>query len=389
MEENKSIDQMLVIGDSHSIIWEGNHALERNYPSRFKNIHVQHLGPALAYNLLGENKNIIGKWGNQTIEIIQKYLTQQNAKQFSLIMLCFGEIDIRTQVIKRAIFSKGSIEDEVYELAERLNIFSKFLFKKVGIPIILWEPIASRSEKEAAYNEKYPVVGTEIERNFATLKISEFLQKLTTQSRTEGFEIYSFGIANELTNYLHTKREYYHDGYHLNFRGLELAVSRFSKFCKNSNLPFFPLGSADFSPVKNTFTEKDISYRCTIDGSSKYSKIFGLSKTSFGYCFHTERELNPTIYIDCGYAALISRIEIYNRFDSHFERSFPIEISIGMSKLEQKQIFVIDKIWGQNGEPFVMNTENLGPFRYIKMVLKKEDFFHLGSIKIFENSFLN
>ncbi len=91
----------LIVGDSHSVIWEGNNVACKQNHSLFEGVKVVHLGPALAYNLLNKDQSALGKWGTNVVEIIQRLLASD--VQINGVMLCFGEIDIRTQVIARAI----------------------------------------------------------------------------------------------------------------------------------------------------------------------------------------------------------------------------------------------------------------------------------------------
>lgn len=62
---------MLVIGDSHSLIWGGNNISEGQKGSKFPHVSTVHLGPALAFNLM-KDLNSPGKWGNRIFRLIEQ-----------------------------------------------------------------------------------------------------------------------------------------------------------------------------------------------------------------------------------------------------------------------------------------------------------------------------
>ena len=93
------------------------------------------------------------------------------------------------------------------------------------------------------FNGSYPTVGSELERNYATRIVSAGLREKSNKLLERGFPIYSFGICEKLSpNYL-TDAAFYEDGVHLNYIGLDLAVTSFNKLCEKHNL----------SDIKNFF----------------------------------------------------------------------------------------------------------------------------------------
>ena len=113
------MQKILIFGDSHSVIWG---------KSPFaSNIEVFPLGPALAFNLIQEQPDTRSKWfdlikikngglsksGKQIFKILSK---NQSLKDCA-VMLCFGEIDIRTQIVKRAIKNHTNIEYEANKIS--------------------------------------------------------------------------------------------------------------------------------------------------------------------------------------------------------------------------------------------------------------------------------
>ena len=127
--------KILIFGDSHSVIWG---------KSPFaSNIEVFSLGPALAFNLIQEQPDTRSKWfdlikikngglsksGKQIFKILSK---NQSLKDCA-VMLCFGEIDIRTQIVKRAIKNHTNIEYEANKISEKLVLFAKTIYENFGL----------------------------------------------------------------------------------------------------------------------------------------------------------------------------------------------------------------------------------------------------------------
>ncbi len=191
-----------IIGDSHSVIWEGNDVLARSSFSAFKYVSAFHLPDPLAWNLMNSDLSGFGKWGDAIFSIIKD--NEINQFNTSCIMLSFGEIDIRTQVIKRAKLQNISISTAVDYIVNRLVLFSELLYLKTNIPLLLWEPVATQSE--GVTNPKFPTVGSEFERNYATkifqIRVREAVKKL----QTTGHKIFSFGIYDEVSVFYKTRK---------------------------------------------------------------------------------------------------------------------------------------------------------------------------------------
>ena len=64
---------LFVFGDSHSVIWGGNNvAFGVSKTSKFANVNICHLGPALAFNLINADGIKLGKWGAGILSILSK-----------------------------------------------------------------------------------------------------------------------------------------------------------------------------------------------------------------------------------------------------------------------------------------------------------------------------
>jgi hypothetical protein len=389
-EQNRELDgRLLVFGDSHSVIWEGNNVLKRQAFSRFSNVEVFHLGPALAYNLLSESGDGLGKWGSQAIEIITRVIENESHNVVA-IMLVFGEIDIRTQIVKRAFSSKQSIESAVERVICRLHGFAAIIYLKFRIKVLIWEPVATSGAKNFLYNPTFPAVGTEVERNYATHVFAIKSREYADASRGKGAEVFSFGIANKLMNFYETRPEFFEDGCHLNQRGLTLAVEALKQLClSEKSLP--PLFALFDNPraVSSEIQIRDVAGSAKLTMSSAYATPNVLHKTNRGWCFHTNKEINPYVLIDIGYASLVREIKLFNRFDACKERCSPLHIFVGLEPKNLKCIARIEQRWGNDNLPIPIEIdEDIGPVRFLLFRLMAEEYFHLGEVQILEASYL-
>ena len=372
----------LVVGDSHSIIWEGNNAVYKQNYSLFENVKVCHLGPALAFNLLNNDLTGLGKWGEKIVEIVQNLIAMNI--RISGIMLCFGEIDVRTQIVGRTMNGNLSIDESARVVSDRVINFASLLFENFRLPVFIWEPVPTGSEKIFHIDSDFPRIGTEIERNFATCCMSKFLREgANAKRRNNDFKIYSFGIYEQLTNCFETKNEYFEDGCHLNLKGFLVALDSLKALCIEHNLDIF----SSFEPSPNLLDApfvSNISRNSKISLSSEYCTPSGLSRIpGYGWCFHTNKQKEPSIVIDIGYAAEIFNIVIYNRFDACFDRAKNLSVFVGNDLNKMKLIYENSGVWGVDGKPFALEfEEEMEPVRYVAMRLMDDEYFHLGEVQI-------
>jgi hypothetical protein len=372
-------EKLLVFGDSHAVIWEGSNVLQRRRDSLFKDVSVFHLGPALAFNLLNKEGTQLGKWGEQIFSHVAQALQQGN--QIAGLMLCFGEIDIRTQVIKRAIAMQSSIEASVQTLADRMDVFSAMLYEKFGLPVLLWEPVPTSSSKNFTFNPNFPTVGTEVERNYATQCLAHLLRQLSADRRDAGQRIYSFGVFDELTQFYETKTQFFEDGCHLNLDGLEVAIRSLKTLCEAHQLGFSRFFDAS-TKVRQQAISCDVTDHIQVRLSSDMTGSAGLStQEGTGYCFHTQKEQEPYALLDIGYAALMDKLIIHNRLDGYSERAKNMAVYVGNDLNSLGRIYASSKAWGSDGEPLVINFEKFPtPVRFILLKLADNEHFHLGAV---------
>ena len=111
---------LLVIGDSHSVIWGGKLVLsDKDHGSLFPNIAIHYLGAPLAYNLIDDTDGAVsaGKWG---IEVLNRV---RDTAGVTAVCLCFGEIDVRMRAVKNALENGISLAASVQRIADRMVAF--------------------------------------------------------------------------------------------------------------------------------------------------------------------------------------------------------------------------------------------------------------------------
>ena len=374
--------KILVFGDSHSVIWSGSDILGKKR-NLFKGVDVHHLGPALAYNLLDDTGTIPGKWGEQIIQIISNSLKSD----ISYIILCFGEIDIRTQAIKRAVSADSTILKSAQEIATRITKFACLLEQQFNIPILIWEPVPSSSDLNFSFNPQFPAVGSEIERNVATYEVALKLRSETRRLQKQYQAVYSFGAYEKLTDFHETKIEYFSDGCHLNLAGLKVALTELSALDDK-----YKLNVSSFFQTEvfshNTPKIYEVSRSAKLSLSSKFTDMNSLQKTRRGFCFHTNLEEKPWALVDLGYSMLIESIEISNRIDSEQERASSLIISIGNDPNNMKSIYNFSNQSLLSSDPnFFRLRLSSQPIRYLAFSLNEKNFLHLGWVKIYANKF--
>ena len=383
MNASEQIEKkILVFGDSHSVIWSGSDILGKKR-NLFKGVDVHHLGPALAYNLLDDTGTIPGKWGEQIIQIISNSLKSD----ISYIILCFGEIDIRTQAIKRAVSADSTILKSAQEIATRITKFACLLEQQFNIPILIWEPVPSSSDLNFSFNPQFPAVGSEIERNVATYEVALKLRSETRRLQKQYKAVYSFGAYEKLTDFHETKIEYFSDGCHLNLAGLKVALTELSALDDK-----YKLNVSSFFQTEvfshNTPKIYEVSRSVQLSLSSKFTDMNSLQKTGRGFCFHTNLEEKPWALVDLGYSMLVESIEISNRIDSEQERASSLIISIGNDPNNMKSIYNFSNQSLLSSDPnFFRLRLSSQPIRYLAFSLNEKNFLHLGWVKIYANKF--
>ena len=374
---------LVVFGDSHSLIWRGQLASDTSDASVFPNVRVNHLGPALTYNLMGDNCEV-GKWGEAIIS--HGDITDPDT---SAIMLCFGEIDCRTQVIRRAISQKLSIREVCIRIADRYFEFVERLQTIVDVPIVVCGPTATASATRN-WDFYFPSVGTEIERNTATREFTALLYG-GAESRENVFAISVF--EKMVSRAGATLDKYTDDGCHLNFEGLDLAIEAFREVARNfSNTAidyFFtdPVCSDDVPRMRDI---SDFAKIIEISSSELDPRSFSIVRNGNDDIFVVDGEGLPWVIVDIGFGALVERIEIFRSTVDTSSNVLSFEVYGGVEHQN------LDLIYQHDGMEFgilgiglpISNPSPNVPLRFLKIGLRTMGPFHLAGIKIHAKTFM-
>lgn len=206
------------IGDSHSAVFSGEEAMQPCWPepaaNKIEQFNSYRIGPATAYQIANKQP------------IIESLIDSIKLGVDDKLMFCFGEVDIRAHLIKQAKIQDRPVNDLVVECVDRyVNAIS--YYKKYGVKIILWGPIASWSTTKEYTGG--PSFGTEQERNWVTFAFNVALQLACVR---EGFEFVS--IFYEMVNDNMTTKPDFLDDWegshmHLSQRAMPTIINAFAK----------------------------------------------------------------------------------------------------------------------------------------------------------------
>jgi hypothetical protein len=239
-------------------------------------------------------------------------------------------------------------------------------------------------------NPSVPTVGSERERNYLSHQLGKYIEMLTNDKSN----IFSINLFPKLTDpTLKIKKNLYIDSFHLNATGTEYFAEEFNKIVSNAklNLPLNYWAVDQLAYVNNPI-KKDITKRCKLMHiSSKFQTEANLFATqpSQEFIFHTDKQNNPFIIIDCGYVSLLDKIILENIID--FENRLKnLYVAISKDLNNYETIFEMAEPFGLNGELIEIDLNKyFGKILYIKIGLNSDNYFHLKSLKIIENSYLN
>lgn len=366
-----------VFGDSHAIAYEGGErGVEQERRSRFAGVEVHHLGPALAFNLARDDQGTPGKWGLAIEEEISRL-----GADVAAVLLVFGEIDIRAHCVKHALAQQASVREAAAAIARRHYAFARRLAGLTGVPVFCAGPVASAKD----FSHQYPLIGSEVERNYATCVYNELLSDWCAD--TPG--VYFFSAHSRLmTPDLETRSEYFGDGCHLNHRGIDLVIEAFKRTvaANGLDLPDFFRPRQDL--LRPEVTLVDIAPRCRVLAvSSSYHKTPVKALWGTPYFFHTDQDDEPHIQLDLGYMASIARLDVYNRTECAKERARFLVVEAGPTLSRLEVVYRHDgTVFGQDGSPLLIENFN-GPVRYLRCSLAEKQYFHLSRLRILARTY--
>jgi hypothetical protein len=180
--------KLISIGDSHSRFFDG------------LGIEIHHIGPATAFNLTKDNSTSKSK--EQLVSILDS-----NNPADVVLILNFGEIDIRTQCIKTAIKFNLSTRESALKIAQKYSEAIKLVLDKQYIVFIH----GVHASTPGYTNRQFPAVGRIEDRNHAVKVFNGFLEKFCNLN----FIPYAALDDLVIDEHLNTRSVFMSDGCHL------------------------------------------------------------------------------------------------------------------------------------------------------------------------------
>ena len=162
------VSQIEAFGDSHVNVFKD-----------IRGISVNYLGPSTAYNLSNPDSSTGGG------ERLKKRLDALDSRS-TAILLCFGEIDCRSHIVKQAFVQKKPIHHVALGVAKSYLDFALFI-KSLGFEVIIYGPYGSGSQ--------FNSFGLEQHRNKAVKFLNDCLQEICIKNG-----IYFFSLNHLLVD---------------------------------------------------------------------------------------------------------------------------------------------------------------------------------------------
>lgn len=179
------VEQILAFGDSHVRMFD-----------QIDGIEVNHVGASTAYNLLKNDSSTGGR----------KHVLNRLRESDPLtdaVLLCFGEVDIRANIV-RMCYKKGlTIEQSVQAVAERYLEFAQEI-QSTGLKTMIYGGYGVGTDRNA--------VGTELEREFAAKLLHSYLEKYCRLNGIIYFSLRELIIDEDSGK---TDRDFLYDDFHL------------------------------------------------------------------------------------------------------------------------------------------------------------------------------
>jgi hypothetical protein len=228
IRHGKPANLIYCIGDSHASFFSGQERMQPAWPGKSNNIipifSSFRLGAVLAYNLCNLHSTSQGR------EALFSVLINE-IPYGSTVMLCFGEIDCRTQLVKQSVKRNELLEIVVQECVKRY--FSVILeIKSLGYQVLIWNVLPSTQ-----YNlddiPQFPTYGSVFERNEATRFFNHYLECLGQKNNIPFISIYDKITDEEglpISNF-------FTDPVHLSQRAMPFAKQVLAKYIDSVSFP--------------------------------------------------------------------------------------------------------------------------------------------------------
>jgi len=229
--KNSPADIIHCIGDSHVSFFGGQDVIQPNWPARSADrlscFVTYHLGPALAYNLSRTGTQTRGR--ERLFEILE-----QAVPRGARVLLCFGEIDCRAQVLKQAERRKLPVAQVVGECLDAYFQVVREVQAR-GFEVVVYNAIPSRSRtaRPANKDNDYVAIGSWQERNAAIREFNAGAKVRGAECGAKFLETFPALVTTEgkAINW------YYFDNIHLSQRAMPLTLQALRSLFPESNYP--------------------------------------------------------------------------------------------------------------------------------------------------------
>lgn len=212
-----------VIGDSHVSLFSGKDAIvpvwNEPHEDLLPQFRTYRLGAFLAYNLATE-----GHEGRDKLFACIKSLPKK-----SKVLLCFGEIDCRAHIVKQANIHDVTIASVAMGVSERYFLAIRDIKPLCG-KLAIWGATPQSAAEHSS--NKFPTVGSQHERNLATMHLNGRLRELCKEIDVPVFDILEDIIVSNPQFQLVSDESYFHDTAHLSQRALPFALEALADFLK-------------------------------------------------------------------------------------------------------------------------------------------------------------
>ena len=217
-------------GDSHVSFFSGRDAIQPVVPGSSDDLlpffRTFHVGPALAYNLIKEGTQTRGR--EKVLETLA-----EKVPPGSRVLLCFGEIDCRSHLLRHVWKENASMESVALTCAEHYTRFASELQEK-GYEPIVYNAVPSRHEntrRDKWDKADYPSIGTHLERNKITALFNQSAEKICQDKQIHFLSNYPALITSSGK----TRQQFYMDRIHLSQRAMPLTLERLAGIYPSEN----------------------------------------------------------------------------------------------------------------------------------------------------------
>jgi len=179
------VSNLVAFGDSHVLLFEGCNEID-----------VNHVGASTAYNLIKDDSSTGGR--RQVLSRVGRMNPMTEA-----VLFCFGEVDIRANVIKYCYLNGLSIEECVDGVVDRYMSFARKIALR-GFKILVYGGYGAGGDRIS--------VGSKRERNYAAKCLNA---SLSVKCKENSFVYFSLHDVLLDEDCLETDSSFLSDGFHL------------------------------------------------------------------------------------------------------------------------------------------------------------------------------